>query len=145
MAALDTLTPGWPGKLNVAYDLVVVVVAAFLATARVVIDDPRYTTVVFVGAVVWAIGAGALRLYSPATPRTIQDQAVLTILLVALTSVALFIWERVGIPEKHAFSVASFALICLLWMVAGRIVIFSPLKAIGDPVDDILIVGTGAA
>lgn len=144
MAALDTLTPGWPGKLNVAYDLVVVVVAAFLATARVVIDDPRYTTVVFVGAVVWAIGAGALRLYSPATPRTIQDQAVLTILLVALTSVALFIWERVGIPEKHAFSVASFALICLLWMVAGRIVIFSPLKAIGDPVDDILIVGTGA-
>ena len=145
MAALDKLTPGWPGKLNVLYDLTVVVVAAFLATLRVVVDDPRYTTIIVVGAIAWAFGAGALRLYSPATPRTAQDQAVLTILLVVITSLVLFIYERVGIPEKHAFSVASFAVICLVWMVAGRVVIFSPLKDIGDPVDDIIIVGTGPA
>ena len=143
--ALDNLTPGWPGKLNVVYDLVVVVAAAFLATARVVADDPRYATIIFVGAVAWAFGAGALRLYSPATPRTAQDQAVLTILLVVIASFVLFVYERIGIPEKHAFSVTSFAIICLVWMVAGRVVIFSPLKAIGDPVEDILIVGTGPA
>lgn len=145
VAALDKLTPGWPGKLNVLYDMIVVVLAVFLATLRVVVDDPRYLTIVVVGAATWAVGAGALRLYSPATPRTTQDQAVLTILLVLITSVMLFVWERVGIPEAHAFSVTSFAIICLAWMVAGRVVIFAPLKGIGDPVDDVLVVGTGPA
>jgi exopolysaccharide biosynthesis polyprenyl glycosylphosphotransferase len=140
---LDKLTPGWPGKLNVLYDVMVIVVGCILATPRIVLDDPRYTTLVFVGASTWAVGAGALRLYSPATPRTIQDQAVLTILLLIGTSLVLAVWERVGVPEKHAFSVTSFGLICFAWMVAGRIVIFSPLKVIGDPIDDVLVVGTG--
>ncbi len=140
---LDKLTPGWPGKLNVLYDVIVIVVGCILATPRIVLDDPRYATLVFVGAATWAVGAGALRLYSPATPRTIQDQAALTILLLIGTSLVLAIWERVGVPEKHAFSVTSFGVICFAWMVAGRIVIFSPLKVIGDPVDDVLVVGTG--
>lgn len=140
---LDKLTPGWPGKLNVLFDTLVVLMGAFLATARVVWDDPRYTTLAIVGAGTWLVGAGALRLYAPATPRTIQDQAVLTILLLVGTSFVLFVWERVGVPEKHAFSVTSFGAICFAWMIAGRIVIFSPLKVVGDPVDDVLVVGTG--
>ena len=142
---LDKLTPGWPGKLNVLFDVTIVVVGCILATPRIVLDDPRYLSLVVVGACAWLVGGGSLRLYAPATPRTIQDQAVLTILLLLGTSMVLFIWERVGVPEKHAFSVTAFSIICFVWMMAGRIAIFSPLKAVGDPVDDILIVGTGPA
>jgi len=140
---LDKLTPGWPGKLNVLFDTLVVLLGGFLATARVVWDDPRFTTLAIVGSGTWLIGAGALRLYAPATPRTMQDQAVLTILLLIATSLVLFIWERIGVPEKHAFSVTAFGLICFAWMIAGRIVIFLPLKHVGEPVDDVLVVGTG--
>jgi exopolysaccharide biosynthesis polyprenyl glycosylphosphotransferase len=145
-ARLDSLSPGWPAKLNVLYDVVVVVVGCFLATLRVVVDDPRYMTLMAVGASAWLVGAGMLRLYSPATPRTAQDQAALTIVLLLATSFVLFVWERMGVvPEKHAFSVTSFGIICFVWMLAGRYVIFSPLKAIGDPVEDVLVIGTGPA
>jgi exopolysaccharide biosynthesis polyprenyl glycosylphosphotransferase len=145
-ARLDSLSPGWPAKLNVLFDLLVVMAGCVLATARVVIDDPRYLTLTLVGAAVWLVGAGSLRLYSPATPRTTQDQAALTILLLIGTSFVLFFGERLGlVPEKHAFSVTSFGVICFVWMLAGRYVLFSPLKAIGDPVEDVLIVGTGPA
>ncbi len=145
-ARLDSLSPGWPAKLNVLYDVVVVLVGCFLATLRVVVDDPRYLTLMAVGAGAWLVGAGSLRLYSPATPRTAQDQAALTIVLLIATSFVLFVWERMGVvPEKHAFSVTSFGIICFVWMLAGRYVIFSPLKAIGDPVEDVLVVGTGPA
>jgi exopolysaccharide biosynthesis polyprenyl glycosylphosphotransferase len=145
-ARLDSLSPGWPAKLNVLYDVVVVLVGCFLATLRVVVDDPRYLTLMAVGGSVWLVGAGMLRLYSPATPRTAQDQAALTIVLLIVTSFSLFVWERMGVvPEKHAFSVTSFGVICFVWMLAGRYVVFSPLKAIGDPVEDVLIVGTGPA
>lgn len=145
-ARLDSLSPGWPAKLNVLYDVVIVLVGCFLATLRVVIDDPRYLTLMAVGAGTWLVGAGSLRLYSPATPRTAQDQAALTIVLLLATSLVLFVWERMGVvPEKHAFSVTSFGVICFVWMLAGRYVIFSPLHAIGDPVEDVLVVGTGPA
>ncbi len=145
-ARLDSLSPGWPAKLNVLYDVVVVLVGCFLATLRVVVDDPRYLTLMAVGAGTWLVGAGSLRLYSPATPRTAQDQAALTIVLLLATSFLLFVWERMGVvPEKHAFSVTSFGVICFVWMLAGRYVIFSPLHAIGDPVEDVLVVGTGPA
>jgi exopolysaccharide biosynthesis polyprenyl glycosylphosphotransferase len=145
-ARLDSLSPGWPAKLNVLYDVVVVLVGCFLATLRVVVDDPRYLTLMAVGAGAWLVGAGSLRLYSPATPRTAQDQAALTIVLLIATSFLLFVWERMGVvPEKHAFSVTSFGIICFAWMLAGRYVIFSPLKAIGDPVEDVLVIGTGPA
>lgn len=146
MSGLDKLTPGWSAKLNVLFDVVVVLLGCFLATLRVVIDDPRYYTLMVVGVGVWLVGAGALRLYSPATPRMIQDQAVLTVVLLIVTSLLLAVWERVGvIPEKHAFSVTAFGIICFVWMMAGRIALFGPLKLIADPVDDILIVGTGPA
>ncbi|MDP2343825.1 MAG: sugar transferase [Deltaproteobacteria bacterium] len=146
MRGLDKLTPGWPAKLNVLYDVLVVLMGCFLATLRVVVDDPRYYTLMMVGAAFWLVGAGALRLYSPATPRTIQDQAALTVLLLIITSIVLAVWERVGvIPEKHAFSVTSFGVICFVWMLSGRIVLFAPLREIADPRDDILIIGTGPA
>lgn len=141
--ALDKLTPGWTGKLNVVYDVLVVLIGGFLATARVVWDDPRYTTLAVVGAGTWLLGAGVLRLYAPATPRTMQDQAVLTILLLIATSVVLFVWERVGVPERHAVSVTAFGVICFVWMIAGRVVIFFPLRHVGAPIDDVLVVGTG--
>lgn len=143
VAQLDQLTPGWPAKLNVVYDAIVVVMGVWLATRTVVANDPRYTTLIVVGATTWLVGAGVLRLYSPATPRTAQDQAALTILMVIVTSLMLFVWERVGVPEQAAFSVTGFGVICFAWMVAGRYVVFSPLKVIGDPVDDVLVVGTG--
>jgi exopolysaccharide biosynthesis polyprenyl glycosylphosphotransferase len=143
---LDSLSPGWPAKLNVLYDVAVVFVGCFLATLRVVVDDPRYLTLMAVGAGAWLVGAGSLRLYSPATPRTAQDQAALTIVLLIATSFVLFVWERMGVvPEKHAFSVTSFGVVCFAWMLAGRYVIFSPLRVIGDPVEDVLVVGTGPA
>lgn len=146
MSKLDHLTPGWPAKLNLAFDLVVVVFACFIATRRVLFDDPRYVTMMLVAAGFWVVGASVLRLYAPATPRKIEDQAMLTILLLAVTSVVLFVWERVGvIPEKHAFSVTAFGVAAFVWMVAGRIVIFTPLKDIADEKDDVLIVGTGPA
>lgn len=146
MSRLDSLTPGWPAKLNALFDVAVVIVAGVLATHRVVLDDPRYYSMMVVGAAVFLLGAALLRLYSPATPRTVQDQAGLTILIVLGTSLGLFVFERVGvIPEKHAFSVASFTLIALVWMLVGRVLAFAPLNALAAPRDDVLIVGTGPA
>ena len=143
---LDKLAPGWPAKLNLAWDILVVFFSSYVATIRVVQNDPRYFSMMVFGAALWLFGAAVMRLYSPATPRTIADQAALTALLLVIVSLLLFLWERLGaIPEKYAFSVMSFSIIAFVWMMIGRVVLIMPLRAVADPLDDVLIVGVGPA
>jgi exopolysaccharide biosynthesis polyprenyl glycosylphosphotransferase len=141
---LDKLTPGWPAKLNLAFDLAVLVIASLLAMQSTV-DDPAYSSLALMGIVGWLIGAAVLRLYSPHTPRGNGDQLALTLMLVVLVSLGLFLWERIALPSAHRFSVMSFGLIVVVWTTAARVIAFQPLRAVAGPVEDVMIVGVGPA
>jgi exopolysaccharide biosynthesis polyprenyl glycosylphosphotransferase len=148
--SLDKLTPGWPAKLNIAFDLAVVVLATLLALTGPAwgpsADEPKYyLSLASLGLGGWLIGAFILRLYSPATPRTHADHLTLTFLLVVMVTAADFLWERIALPDAGRFSVTSFGIIVVTWTMVGRLLVFQPLRAVAGPVEDVLIVGIGAA
>ena len=140
-SSLDKLTPGWPAKLNLAFDLAVLTGAGILALQGA--DDPAYLTLGVVGILTFLLGAAVLRLYSPMTPRGNVDHLTLTLLLVVAVSLALYLWERIGLPDAHRFSVSSFGIVVITWTMAGRVILFQPLRAVAGPVDDVLICGVG--
>lgn len=141
---LDKLTPGWPAKLNLAFDLLLLVLA-MTASMQGGFDAPSFASLALVGLVGWLIGTAVLRLYSPCSPRSKTDQLTLTLLLVALVSVSLFLWERIILPDAYRFSVTSFGVIVIAWCTAGRVVLFQPLRAVAGPVEEVLVVGVGPA
>jgi exopolysaccharide biosynthesis polyprenyl glycosylphosphotransferase len=144
-STLDKLTPGWPAKVNLAFDLVVLFVASGLALQAPPVDDPTTLSMAFLGFLCWIFGAAVLRLYSPTTARSNTDHLTLTLLLVVTVSGVLFFWERLVLPDAHSFSVTSFGLVVLVWTMAGRVLAFQPLRAVAGPVEDVLIVGVGPA
>lgn len=141
---LDKLTPGWPAKLNLAFDVLLLVLAMSLSMQGG-FDTPSFTSLALVGVVGWLIGTAILRLYSPCTPRSKTDQLTLTLMLVVLVALSLFLWERLVLPDAYRFSVTSFGVIVTVWCTAGRVVLFQPLRAVAGPVEDVLIVGVGPA
>jgi exopolysaccharide biosynthesis polyprenyl glycosylphosphotransferase len=145
---LDKLTPGWPAKVNLAFDLVLVLIASALALLGPVWepgDEPKYASLALLGVIAWVVGAAMLRLYSPATPRTHVDHLVLTLLLATAVSLSLFLWERLAMPDVGRFSVTTFGVTMVVWTMVGRVVVFQPLRAVADPVFEVMIVGVGAA
>jgi exopolysaccharide biosynthesis polyprenyl glycosylphosphotransferase len=142
---LDKLTPGWPAKANLAFDLVVLFGASALALQAPPLDDPSTLTLALLGFLAWIFGAAVLRLYSPMTPRTAGDHLTLTLLLVVGVSASLSLWERVILPDAHRFSVTTFCIVVLLWTMSGRVLVFQPLRAVAGPVEEILICGVGPA
>lgn len=141
---LDKLTPGWPAKLNLAFD-VVLLVLAMSASMQVGFDTPSFASLSLVAILGWLIGTAVLRLYSPCTPRSKTDQLTLTLLLVVLVALSLYLWERIILPDAYRFSVTSFGVIVIAWCTAGRVVLFQPLRAVAGPVEEVLIVGVGPA
>ena len=99
---LDKLTPGWPAKLNLSFDLLVIIGATLLALTGPAWgdpgDEPKYISLAFLGVLAWLVGAFILRLYSPATPRSHADHLVLTLLLVIFVTISDFLWERIALP-----------------------------------------------
>ena len=140
-SSLDKLTPGWPAKMNLAFDLLVLFGACAVAMQGA--DDPSYLTLGAVSILSWLFGAAVLRLYSPTTARTNGDHLALTLLLVVAVAVGLYLWERIALPDAHRFSVTSFGIVVIVWTMSGRIVLFQPLRAVAGPVDDVLICGVG--
>lgn len=142
---LDKITPGWPAKANLAFDLVVLLGGCGVALQTSPMDHPATLTTAAVGAVAWIVGAAVLRLYSPATPRTHGDHLALTVLLVVAVSSTLALWERFMLPDPHRFSAAGFGLVVLLWTMSGRLLVFHPLRAVAGPIEEILVCGVGPA
>ncbi|MCC7075419.1 MAG: sugar transferase [Deltaproteobacteria bacterium] len=139
---LDKLTPGWPAKLNLACD-VLLLVLAMAASMQGGFDAPAFASLALVGVVGWLIGTAVLRLYSPCTPRSKTDQLTLTLLLVVIVALLLFLWERIVLPDAYRFSVTSFGVIVIAWCTALRMVLFQPLRAVAGPVEEVIIVGVG--
>lgn len=144
-STLDKLTPGWPAKANLAFDLIVLFGASALALQGPPLDDPSTLSLGFLGFLGWIFGAAVLRLYSPMTPRSNGDHLTLTLLLVVAVSASLYLWERVILPDAHRFSVASFCIVVVVWTMSGRVLVFQPLRAVAGPVEEILICGVGPA
>lgn len=146
---LDKLTPGWPAKLNLAFDLFVIVAATVLALSGPSwgpsTDEPKYASVAFLSIGMWLVGAFALRLYSPATPRTHADHLTLTLLLVSSVTITCYLWERIALPDAGRFSAASFGIVVTTWTMVGRLLLFGPLRAVAGPTISVLIVGVGPA
>ena len=124
-STLDKLTPGWPAKVNLAFDLVILFIASGLALQAPPVDDPTTLSMAFLGLISWVFGAAVLRLYSPTTARSNTDHLTLTLLLVVTVSMVLFLWERLILSDAHRFSVTSFGLVVLVWTMAGRVLVFN--------------------
>lgn len=144
-SSLDKLTPGWPAKANLAFDLVVLFGASALSLQGAPLDEPAVLSLALVAFLGWLFGVAVLRLYSPATPRTHDDHLVLTLLLVVSVSFSLFVWERTVLTDAHRFSVNTFCAVVVIWTMTGRILVFQPLHAVAGPVEEVLICGVGPA
>ena len=70
---LDKLTPGWPAKLNLAFDALLLIVA-MAASMQGGFDPTSFASLGLVAIVSWLIGTALLRLYSPCSPRSNTDR-----------------------------------------------------------------------
>lgn len=144
-STLDKLTPGWPAKANLAFDLAVLAAACTIALQSAPTLDALFLSIALAGMATWIVGAAVMRLYSPATPRSHGDHLALTVLLVVSVSGVLALWERMVLPDPHRFSVVMFCLAMTLWTTMGRVLVFQPLRAVAGPMEDVIICGTGPA
>lgn len=143
---LGTLAPGITAKLNLAVDLVWLLASVWLATLWSGRHTDGVELVWFAVAATstWLITSTALRHYDPAADREVMDDvALVSILVLAVTTilalVSLVVPDASSIPRVPQFLVT-------LWPAALflRLVIFRQLSEREGPLDDVLIIGTGA-
>lgn len=140
----DKLAPGVPAKMNLALDAVVVALV-LLTTWGWQPPAPMQDALAICGiaVIVWFCSAAVLRLYSPCTPRGEMDSFVLTALAVAATTCAAGIGHLLLFGDFTSFYPVSLAVGLYGISNANRILLFKPLARLSDPLEAVLIVGTG--
>lgn len=140
----DKLAPGLANKVHLAVDLLFVVVGVDLAM------DPDHShphafLLAFGAAAVWTAAGAALRFYSPSTPRRLADHLILRAISTAAVCAVMHA-IAVLIPDLDAQSVTlrTFAAFNFVMGALARILVFRPLRRLEKPIQDVLIVGTGA-
>jgi exopolysaccharide biosynthesis polyprenyl glycosylphosphotransferase len=132
------------GKLHVAFDLVAVMTAAALAV-RLAGDPLRPPVLACAGclALFWAVETFVVRYYDPWAIRSGVEVTALVSLLVLGSTAALGVL-RVAFPHLNLPEAGEFFL--LLWpLVLGpRLLLLRRLDLREPPMQDVLIVGTGA-
>lgn len=137
---IDRIAPETPDKLNLVADLLLVF--GVLALCEIT----RYRELLTaggVGAITWLVLAVGFRLYSPATPRRIQDTITLGGVGVIGTSAAVWL-TLTAFPDAASFRVLPFALFLFCSGALVRLVaVRYSATHVGPPVETVLILGTG--
>ncbi len=145
---LGRLAPGSTAKLNLGVDLVLLVVAIFLATLAsgkpVGTGSTELVWFALAATSVWLVTSAALRHYDPwATERDLLDDAALvSILVMAVTTVLAAV--NLAFPPSAAIPrVAEFLLLFWPCVLALRLFVFRAVANRESPLDEVLVVGTG--
>lgn len=149
-AVLGRLAPGLIAKLNLGADLVLLVVALFVSSvghyseiAHMNLAMASWLTLT--AALSWFVGSLALRYYDPWASRDAYDDAALAAMLVfglsLLLEVIVLVTPAGAIPTLR---VGQFLAIFGPIMIAFRLLGWRRLYSFENPIDEVLIVGTGA-
>ncbi|MEZ4272502.1 MAG: sugar transferase [Myxococcota bacterium] len=141
----DKLAPGLTAKLNLLFDLTLVLVMVPLAThPEQLILNTRLLTLSAAGVSIWLFAAALLRLYSPWTPRSSADNVFLGLLATAGLTISLVLLDRFLTQEYPRLDAIAFSLSFFGCSTLARLALFQRLQQIDGPLDDVLIIGTGA-
>lgn len=142
-----TLAPGLTSKLNLVADVVLLLgalcVSAVMTGQSVPGSLSQLGGTAFAAVCVWIITATALRYYDPWAPREALDDAALgSVTVLAVTTVLalvyFFVPDRIVLP-----SIAYFLLVFWPAVVALRLTLFRAMSQQEEPLDEVLILGTG--
>ena len=141
----DKIAPGLAAKLNFFFDEAFGVLSLLLAIATDPpwVFDSRVGLLSLVAALSWFVAAAILRLYSPCSPRTKADSALLSIVAVAGTTAAVALAELWLWPDGGPISLIFFATVFASASIASRLLWLAFFHRMDRPLDDVLIVGTG--
>jgi exopolysaccharide biosynthesis polyprenyl glycosylphosphotransferase len=148
ISAWGALAPGVSSKINLAYDHLAVVAAVALSTLASSgahrLAEPAVWGFAAAALFVWAVGSGALQLYDPWTHRGLLYELALLSLLVT-AQMLLLAMARALVPDGTSVLPEPSTLFLILLPAQGvaRLLVFRPLATREDPIDDVLIIGTG--
>lgn len=140
----DKIAPGRADKWHLGIDLLLTCVGVDLAM------DParahRHALLLMsAAALVWTVAAAFLRLYSPSTPRRLSDHLALRFVS-TLAVCALLHLLAVLTPDLDAQNVRLINYASFTFGVGSlfRVTVFRRLKRYERPIQDVLVMGTGA-
>lgn len=148
VSVFGSLAPGNSSKINLAYDHVAVVGALALAAYATGVSDALSSPLFWLWSafalVIWAVGSGALQLYDAWKVRVPVDEFALLSLVVVVETTGLGVFRTVvpGAMEALPHPGDFFSLLLPLVGLA-RLLVFRPLARREEPIDDVLVVGTG--
>ncbi len=144
-AKFDKLTPGIGAKLNLFFDCCFTILTLLAALRTHEILQTRVFVLLATALLAWLCTAVFLRLYSACTPRSRWDNMVLTgIAAITVTvSTAIVDWLLYG-DKSDAVSFLTFAVVLGAASCLCRLTFLSAFSRIDEPLEDVLIVGTGA-
>jgi exopolysaccharide biosynthesis polyprenyl glycosylphosphotransferase len=140
----DKLAPGLANKVHFAVDLLLAAVGVELAMAPGR-HSSHMTLLCCAAAFFWTVAASVTRIYSPSTPRRLADN--LTLRAIGVMGTVLGLWLTAylypGIDAQNVL-LWKFGLSFFLTGGVARMMAFRPLRRLSRPIQDVLIVGTGA-
>ena len=140
----DKLAPGNINKLHLVTDFFLAMLGVELALPP---GRPLSHLALLCGtaACAWTFAASAMRLYSPFTPRRLLDGLVLrsigTAVVCAILAFMAWAWPSI---DAEKVQLRYFAGFFLLTTAVLRTAVFRPLTRLDSPIQDVLVVGTGA-
>jgi exopolysaccharide biosynthesis polyprenyl glycosylphosphotransferase len=138
---LAQLAPGAAARLNVVADLTLLWVGLICATGA---GGPHAMLLGVPLSLVWLIAATGLRHYDPwAVDRQwLDDAAMVTVAVMSVTTLlgVVKLITPAGVADPQ---VGTFLLVFWPAALAARLLVFRPLARREEPLDDVLIVGTG--
>jgi exopolysaccharide biosynthesis polyprenyl glycosylphosphotransferase len=147
-AVLGRVAPALSSKLSLLIDISILISGLPMATALAHEGGPAFSGGQFYLAMVlvavWMVTATSLRHYDPCANRSRLDDAAMVVVQVgALGTVLLLIHIGTGgrAPLPRAL---LYVLVVLPQLLAFRFAIARPLVRADEPIDEVLIVGTGA-
>jgi exopolysaccharide biosynthesis polyprenyl glycosylphosphotransferase len=138
------LAPGATAKLNLYADLILLLAAILFSTERLAGGTSHFAWCAVAASVAWLFTATALRHYDPwATDREPLDDAALASVIVMAVTTVLGLAKLVAPKGTPLPQVGTFLLIFWPTVIALRLFVFRRLIHREDPLDEVLILGTG--
>ena len=140
----DRILPGLHNKLHLGADLVLLAMSIMLTVRS---NNERFgldaLLLLLTASAAWSLTAAGLRIYSPATPRRLYDTMTLRAIGVASTVAAVAMVAALHPALRRTIDYDAMALLFFCSGAMSRMLVFKPLKRVGKPLHDVLIVGTG--
>ncbi len=145
---LGRVAPGWSSKFNLLIDVVLLLAALLFASMWEygLRDFPAHELVAFcvTAIAVWIVTATALRHYDPWCLRSRGDDVAMCLVLVAALITVLLVTGAIAPDAAQLPDPAIVATLLTPTLIAFRLLVARPLAMGDEPVDEVLIIGTGA-